>query len=205
MTDYIRQQQEIHADWAYHIGLLLNQYELLCKENGLSKFKTLEVTLLISLFQSLLTNFQENHEFRKDELADLSKQTIEVWGIEKAMILKDSFRNIGLTPSIGECFEHLRHSLSHPLGTNEEVEKPFTGFSTKKCGPADLIKSVVFKHSPDIKNTKNKLRPSARIFVLELPVSILRHITIRLSSELSRSLKKNGFHDMTIKEHFARF
>jgi len=204
MTDYIREKKEIHSGWAYHIGLLLHQYEMLCKTNGINKNKSLEVTLLISLLQSLLTNWKENYDFNKDELTTLSKQGIEVWGIEKRMILKDTFSKKGITPCIGVCFEHLRHSLSHPLGTNEEIEKPFTGFSTNKCDD-DLINSVVFKHSPDIRKTIDKLKLTSRIFVLELPISVLRGITIRLSSELSRSLKENGIYKRTIEEYFKNF
>jgi len=184
MTDYIREKKELHADWAKHLGLLLSQYEKLCKERSISPHDTFEVTLLISVLQSLLTNFYENNDLSNQNFSGTSKQTIIDWGIEHSMIVKDSFRQSGSFPTIEDCFFHLRHSLSHPLGTNGEVERPFTGFSTTKDQDG-LIKSVIFKHSPDIKTIEDKVKPDPRIFVLELPIAVLRILTIRLSQELS--------------------
>ncbi len=184
MTDYIREKKELHADWAKHLGLLLRQYEKLCEERSISPHDTFEVTLLISVLQSLLTNFYENNFLSEQNFSCISKQAIINWGVKHSMIIKDSFRQSGSFPTIEDCFFHLRHSLSHPLGTNEEVDKPFTGFSTKK-DKEGLIKSVIFKHSPDIKTIKDKVKPDPRIFILELPIPVLRLLTIRLSQELS--------------------
>jgi len=204
MTDYIRLKSELHADWAYHIGMLLSQYERFCKENKLSNTDTFEVTLLISLFQSLLTSFLESRQIDADYTRSVNSQSLLEWGIEPAMILQDSFTKKGSLLTISDLFEHIRHSLSHPLGTDNEVLKPFTGFSTQRNdNHTDLIDSVTFKHSPDIRTPDDQLKSNTKVFVVRLPVSTLRTIVIRLSNALSMPLTQEGVGKISIAEHFS--
>lgn len=56
MTEYFRQpDNEMRADWAYHVGLLLHQYESFCERLGVELADRFEITLQVSLLQSLLT------------------------------------------------------------------------------------------------------------------------------------------------------
>jgi hypothetical protein len=144
---------QIQADMARRLGIILKQYY-----NLVSNGEKYEVTLSLSILQTLLTNCIElmnslDKRDKKDNPLFKTPIDSEIWGILESNILVNSF----LTNQINVDFviRHIRNALSHPTKVNSEIQLQTTGYSTIQTG-SNIIENIYFVSSPDLNGRGNR-------------------------------------------------
>jgi transcriptional regulator CtsR len=128
------------------LGKVLEQYERCVQE------QQYEVTLMISILQSLSVNFTEyiKRMSKNEYIPDFTRPYNNCgWGLEGSL-MKSSL--VDREHILKNYIEHIRNAVSHPNIVDPDSEFPATGFITER--ESDLIKSVVFIDSPDVKHNK---------------------------------------------------
>lgn len=180
---------QIHASIAKRIGVILEQYK-----------GDYEVTLCLSLLQTLLTQFTESKDSKKS--TNFEKWLNQEWTLGTVVQSEpqDSllqYKNV---------LESLRHALSHPCD-QKDTPYPATGYSEYWADPSGELREIQafkFTHSPDVKDDGSGLRkktnPRFRVLILKLTTDQLRTLTLELSRHLSSSLLSPEAHDRYPRE-----
>ena len=150
--EYFRDpKNQIYADIAYRLGIILAQYKKLTTSE--EKF---ESTLYLSVLQTLMTNCNEH--IRNMPKGDRHKSIFyknigaSNWGLEDSCWIKNTFNE---KSSLQNFIARLRNSLSHPTQIDLLSNYPSTGYSTI-INDTSEINNIRFVNSPD--TNKNKLK-----------------------------------------------
>ena len=166
------ENDQIHSQFAFRIGKIVEQYEgLQLPEDG--KF---EVTLYIIALQSLLTQLQEKHDAirdvaKKSKLDQPVPASSDLWGINNKLIQKNTFEENPLT--YFKLLTHIRHALSHPT---KQLQDNSTGYTTTGNDPSKRIEGFRFVHAPNPNNN----------FCIEIDVKTIRELVLGLSDFLNK-------------------
>lgn len=219
MAEYFLEPNgQIHADLAYRLGKIIEQYDSI-KKIDLFNFDS---SLCLCILQNLLTIYDEKNKFggypltreksfynkncliRDENYFDISTDKIEV----------DNSNSI---KTVGDFLKTLRNSMSHPTAINQMSDFLSTGYFSNSVNKK--INSYTFVNSPDVKNgspiffhteskfniyTKNKIYEfkkkqirggyqitNPRITKITLNVIELKNLTIKLAKLLSQPVQKN--------------
>jgi hypothetical protein len=133
----------IQSDLAFRLKSILFQY------HSLDFSVKYEITLCISILQTLLTNCVELLESLENSNKKIANPLTEypinkkIWGFNESVI-KSNFHQDN---NIKNVIWHLRNALSHPTGLNLNEQNLTTGYTTNN--KSTNIESLVFVTSPD--------------------------------------------------------
>jgi len=145
--EYYRQpNNRIQAGFALNAGKLLVQYQTMMAP--LPAASRYEATLVICVFQSLLTNCSELlASMKKGDKASWNEPLPDIsskWGLQRKFVTRDNFP----APLTYKRFiSHLRNAVSHPTTPSKEPQLPSTGYTTIP-GSSGMIETFRFTESP---------------------------------------------------------
>ena len=145
--EYFRQpNNRIQAGFALNAGNLLVQYQKMMA--SLPVDSRYEATLVICVFQSLLTNCSEllasmrkgDKPFWNVPLPDIPSR----WGLKRKFVTLDT---LPVQLTYERFIEHLRNAVSHPTTPDKKPQLPSTGYTTIP-GSSGTIETFRFTDSP---------------------------------------------------------
>lgn len=145
--EYFRQpNNRIQAGFALNAGNLLVQYQNMM--GSIPETSRYEATLVICVFQSLLTNCSELLASMSTHMKDAWQETLPDiparWGLKRKFVTLNTFP----VPLTYERFiAHLRNAVSHPTTPDKEPQLPSTGYTTIP-GSSGMIENFRFTDSP---------------------------------------------------------
>lgn len=155
MSEYKRDKKGIiQADLAYRLGKALENYHYIVEENN----EKYEVTLTLSILQTLLTNCMEllsTFSKGKSKLTPFYSQipddddVINLFNLPKESIITNNL--IHGTLRVEKVLREIRNALSHPTGLNLSGKLLSTGYTTTNSN-SGKIEKVIFVASPDVTN-----------------------------------------------------
>ena len=190
---------QIRADLARRIGLIMaNEYK-----------GNYDVTLCLSLFQTLLTQCQEL--IKSIDIGDLPHKMLfdpltkyPVYGVSTDFIVLDNFspdskpkNTWSKRDNLFKVQESIRNSLCHPIPKAVDLitDKYLTTGYTAAYKNSKIDK-VIFIHSPNI-NSQGKLKKDKngqdvpyKVFRIDMPVDHLKTLLFNLSQLLAQPLDK---------------
>jgi hypothetical protein len=156
-VEYFRQpNNKIQAGFALNAGNLLVQYQKMA--GSLPEASRYEATLVICVFQSLLTNCSELLASMGNDLKDVWKESLpdipNRWGLKRKFVTINTFPG----PLTYEGFiEHLRNAVSHPTTPDKEPKLPSTGYTTIPSS-SGTIEAFRFTDSPWVDRGRDQSR-----------------------------------------------
>ena len=219
MAEYFLEPNgQIHADLAFRLGKIIEQYDSINK----SDLFNFDSSLCLCILQNLLTIYDEKEKNGGFPLTreyeyynkNCNIQVKNYFNISKKLIEFDN--NVSII-TIGDFLKTLRNSMSHPTAINLKSGHPSTGYYSNSENKK--IKSYTFINSPDVikentrffksedefyKYAKNKEHDfkikkvgfkyhitNPRLTIINLKVNELKEITINLAKLLSQPVQKN--------------
>ena len=152
--EYFRDpENQIHADFAYRLGMISDQYRTIsapAKED-------FSVTLDVCILQNLLATCTELLRLMKGHETQVKYLTSDIgtglaWGLRPEMISVNTFDG-KLTGEV--VLKRLRNALSHPTALDINDRFPSSGYTTIPDG-SGTIRRYCFVNSPDTKPCRPK-------------------------------------------------
>ena len=128
MAEYFLEPKgQIHADLAFRLGKIIEQYDSINK----SDLFNFDSSLYLCVLQNLLTIYVEKNNFEDYPLTrefEFYKKNCKIqlknyFDISVDMVDLDNFNSVR---TVGDFFKTLRNSMSHPTAVNPKSEHPST-------------------------------------------------------------------------------